>query len=284
MQFGLCWSPSATQMQDHKELARALEGLKKTGADYLEMGASALLCEQPAFETLRRQMQEADLSVPAVNSFIPGIYRLTGPEADHSKALDYCRRVLTRAQEIGVEVIVLGSSGARRKPDGFGQESAEAQFCEFCRALAPLADASGIDIAIEPLNAQEDNLILSVEEGARLVDIIDRPRIQLLADLYHISQEKEPLEHVAQAGARLRHAHLADRGRVVPGLAPEEEDFIGFFTALQRSGYAARQNARCSFEGHSDDLLTQGAPLLAFLRRRWEESTQKEGTNPQDSC
>jgi sugar phosphate isomerase/epimerase len=141
---------------------------------------------------------------------------------------------------------------------------------EFCRRLGPVADSVGIDIAIEPLNRKEDNLVLSVEQGARIVDEVAHPRIRLLADFYHMFEENEPVENVANAGARLRHTHLADLGRVAPGYAEGEADFVGFFRSLRRAGY----DGRCSFEGRLDDLATQAKPLLDLMKQRYQESAE----------
>jgi sugar phosphate isomerase/epimerase len=153
--------------------------------------------------------------------------------------------------------------------DGFSHEEARKQFVQFGRELGPLAQNAGITIAIEPLNKKEDNLINSVADGAQIVDEIAHPSIQLLADLYHMAEDGEPMRNVSQAGARLRHTHVADKGRVAPGFAENgEEDFIGFFRALRKANY----DARCSFEGKFDDMSTQLKPAIALMQKRWEES------------
>lgn len=192
---------------------------------------------------------------------------------DWDGVLEYCRTALARCRALGGDVVVLGSAGARRVPEGFDAAQAERRFCDFCRLLGPVADAAGMDIAIEPLNAEEDNLIVSVAQGARLVDEIDHPRICLLADFYHMGRQQEPVGAVAAANARLRHTHLADLGRAAPGFAPDgEADFVGFFRALRQAGYADRPFARCSFEGTLDNLEAQTPPMMRLLRARWRQS------------
>jgi len=275
MRFGICCGPGSFAPQVEGEplsaVPRLMETLMAAGADYVEFGVAAVAPESPEeeFEKLRSAMASYPIRVEAFNSFIPGSYRITGPDADHARALGYCGAALPRCKALGGAVVVLGSAGARKSPDGFDHARAERQFIEFCRALGPVAEENAIDIAIEPLNRQEDNLLLSVEHGIRMVDEIGHPRIQLLADLYHVSQEKEPVEHVAAAGRRLRHTHCADLGRAAPGFAESgEEDFLGFFSNLRRAGY----DARCSFEGAFTDIESQAKPLLDLLHRRWEES------------
>lgn len=275
MRFGICANPGSFPARAGETAAaalkRGLSTLRDEGADYIEFTVSAVFPEGSVeeFEQLRTALEGAALRVEAFNSFIPKHHSITGPSVDLSKVLAYCRVALQRCKAIGGEVVVLGSAGARKVPEGFDHARGEAQFIEFCRALDPLAVEVGIDIAIEPLNGKEDNLIRTVEHGIRLVDAIQGKRIRLLADLYHMAEDKEPVANAARAGARLIHTHVADIGRVAPGFAASgEEDFVGFFRALKSAGY----DRRCSFEGRFDSIEKQSNPLLDLLKRRWQEA------------
>lgn len=274
MKWGLCLDPALLQQRrDAGTLDTFWAILQEAGVDYLELPVGSVMGPNAKFEALRALMAAAPLPVGAFNSFLPAAQRITGPDVDRPGVLEYCRVALTRAHALGGDVVVLGSAGARSVPEGFDGAQAERQFCEFCRLLGPVTESANMDIAIEPLNAAEDNLILSVGQGARLMDEIGHPRIRLLADFYHMVQEQEPVDAVAAAGARLRHAHLADLGRVAPGYAPDgEADFVGFFRALRQSGYAAQPYARCSFEGKLDNIEAQTPPMMRLLRERWRQS------------
>lgn len=274
MQFGVCVDPkSLLQHQEAGDLSDFLDELKEAGVEYWEFPVGAAVAPEAEWERLRAMVESTSLSVPAFNSFVPAVHRITGPDVNLPGVLDFCRLALHRCRALGGDVVVLGSAGARRVPPGFDPQRAQEQFVEFCRALGPLADAADMDIAIEPLNGQEDNLILSVTRGAEIMDEVAHPRIRLLADFYHMIEEQEPPAAAARAGARLRHTHLADLGRVVPGFAPEgEADFVGFFRALRESGYTDRPYARCSFEGKMNDLQAQVPPMMDFLHARWRQS------------
>jgi len=272
MKFGICCSPQQFATRDGETVAgleRLVEVLAAAGADYVEFPVAVVQAEGDVqgFEALRGALETHGLRAQAFNSFIPGHQRIVG-EVDLNAVLAFCQVALSRCKALGAEVIVLGSGSARRVPEGFDAQRARSQFIEFCRELAPIADDVQVDIAIEPLNKREDNFCNSVQDGAALMDEITHPRIRLLADLYHMSEENEPMQNVADAGARLAHTHVADRARVAPGTAAEEEDFVGFFRALRAADY----RARCSFEGSFDNVETQIAPMIQFLQRRWRES------------
>lgn len=264
MKFGICSAPGA--LGDERRL---IDILHEAGADYLDWSMGSLMASDAEFEKLRGLVADSPLQPEAFMAFLPPVQRITGPDVALGAVLEYADEAMRRARAIGGQVIVLGSAGARKVPEGFPMERARNQFIEFCRELGPRAANHGITIAIEPLNSHEDNFILSVAQGAQYVDAVAHPNIQLLADFYHMFEEKEPLVNVEAAGGRLKHTHLADLGRAAPGYAREgEADFVGFFRALKVAGY----NARCSFEGKTDDLARQAAPILATMRDRYAQS------------
>ncbi len=266
MKFGICCAPGALGTP-----AETLQALADAGADYAEWGVGATMKSEAEFEQLRAAVAGAPIQPEAFNSFIPASYRLTGPDADMSSALDYASEAMRRCRALGGEIIVLGSGGARKLPDGWDEARGLDQFKTFCRELGPRAAEAGVIIAIEPLNHTEDNLVNSVAAGAAIVDAVEHRNIRLLADFYHMFRDDEAVEDAAKVGDRLVHTHLADLGRVAPGYAESgEADFVGFFRALSAAGY----DARCSFEGRADDLAAQAAPILAHMKMRQSEAVK----------
>lgn len=264
MKFGICCAPNTLG-----EPEQLFETLTQAGYDYVEWGVGSVMASDEAFEALQKAVANAPLKIEAFNGYIPPQHRITGPDVNLSGVLDYAQEAAKRCRALGADIVVLGSGGARKVPEGFSPETALRQFTEFCRELGPRVAEAGITIAIEPLNTTEDNLITSVATGALVVDEVKHPNIQLLADYYHMFREDEPFENVVNAGSRLRHTHLADLGRVAPGFAPEgEADFVGFFRALKAAGY----DTRVSFEGRTEDFAAQAKPLLDRMKQRYAEA------------
>lgn len=273
--IGICCGPGSfapeVQNQAPEPISKLMQTLTNAKIDFAEFAVGAVTPDEPesVFEKLLNDVSKFPIKVEAYNSFIPAKYPVTGPRADLAAVLGYCKRALPRCRALGGEVIVLGSSGARRFPDDFPRDKALEQFLIFCRELMPIADANKITIALEPLNVIEDNLCFSVAHGAQLVDAVNHPRFQLLADMYHIAINKESYEDVYNAGPRLLHVHLADVGRAAPGYgAPGEENFIGLFKILRAINY----KGRLSFEGKFHDIHAQCAGLAAFVRKRWSQA------------
>lgn len=244
-----------------------IEAAKAAGFEYLELGTSELAALSDAdFEAMVARIKELGLPVPVTNLFVPASIRLTGPETNEQQQMDYVRKAFGRLQRLGVGIVVFGSGGARRIPDGFAREEGWKQLVDFGRRAAEAAKAHGITIAIEPLRRQESNVINSAAEGLELVKAIGHPNFQLMIDFYHLASEKEDPEIVIRARDHLRHLHMANpQGRVFP-LKWEEHDYAAFFANLKKIGY----DKRISVEAGSKDIPAEGAQSVALLRKAFE--------------
>jgi D-psicose/D-tagatose/L-ribulose 3-epimerase len=250
-QIGICVDP------DRFEAAQA------AGFDYVETNASkvAALTEEE-FQKLAAQVAQLKIPLAASMSFIPGAIKLTGPDVDPAKQMTYVTGVLGRLKQLGVKVVVFGSGGARRVPDGFSKDEAFNQLVDFCRRIAPVARDNGITIVVEPLRKQETNIINTAREGLALVKAADRPEIRLLVDYYHLAEEGENADIIAEAGPLLAHTHIANpKGRVFP-LNADESPYAGFFANLCKIGY----QGRLSVEASTKDFAAEAPQSLALLR------------------
>lgn len=110
----------------------------------------------------------------------------------------------------------------------------------FSGAAASIADR-GITIALEPLNRFEGFLINTATEGVAFCDMVGNPNVGLMLDGFHMSMEEDDvIGAIAVAGKRLKHLHLAENNRKLPGLGcfPWE----AYFRVLKQVGYSGRLN------------------------------------------
>lgn len=252
MQFGVCGSPEVAAIA------------AQAGFDYFEWGVGPYLAPREAesvFQQALARVQAAPLPCPAVNVFVPADLKITGPDADLEKLEAYARTACRRAQAGGVRVIVFGSGGARRVPEGFDRAAAWNQLVAFCRVLGPAAAQYGVTAAVEPLNRAECNILTSAAECARLVRQVNHPGVRLLVDAFHMLRDGDPFEDITANHDLLAHVHVATRAnRLAPGMEDCPE-LTGFFTALEDSGYAGRVSIEAALPG---DLpgLTRSLDLL----------------------
>jgi D-psicose/D-tagatose/L-ribulose 3-epimerase len=272
--IGLAWSLAPGAAQDRPKVrvgyctgVKNLAAAKAAGFDYVELSTTEIAAMSDAdFEAAAAKIKDIGLPTPAANLFLPAGLKVTGPQTDPEQQMAHVRKAFTRLARLGTEVVVFGSGGARRVPEGFAKEEALEQLVDFGRRAAAEARTHGITIAIEPLRRQETNIINSAAEGLELVNAINHPNFQLMIDFYHLASEQEDPAIVLRAKDHIRHLHTANpTGRVFP-LKWEEFDYAPFFANLRAIGY----DKRISVEGATQNLAVDGPQSIALLRKAFE--------------
>lgn len=240
--------------------------LKATGYQYVESNVAYLMPDKSdaEFQEHLDEIKKVEARIISCTSFIPGSLPLVGPEARQDEALVWADSALRRAGMVNIPYIVFGSGKARNVPEGFDREEAVAQFISFCKQVAPLAQKYKVTVVIEPLNRAETNLVNSLEEGARIVEAVDHPNLQLLCDIYHMMREDEPATEIVKYGKYIRHCHIAEREeRTSPGT--KGDDFRPYFRALKEIGY----KGCVSIEGRWKDLPQEIQPALSYMQEQF---------------
>jgi sugar phosphate isomerase/epimerase len=244
-----------------------LDAAKAAGFDYVELSATEIASlGDDEFAAVAARIKALGLPTPAANLFLPATLKVTGPDIHPDQQMQHVHKALTRLASLGTEIVVFGSGGARRVPDGFPKEEAFRQLVDFGRRAAREARAAGITITIEPLRMQETNIINTAAEGLDLVNAIADPNFELMIDFYHLASEHEDPAIVFKAKDHIRHLHMANpQGRVFPQ-AWDEYDYAPFFANLRAIGY----DRRISVEASTTDLGVQAPRAIALLRRAFE--------------
>lgn len=244
-----------------------LEPAKAAGFEYVELGATEIAgLSDEDFAAAAARIKALGIATPVANLFLPATLKVTGPDINVDAQMAHVKKAFARLAQLGTGIVVFGSGGARRVPDGFARDEAYKQLVDFGRRAAREAANHKITIAIEPLRRQETNIINTAGEGLELVKAIDHPNFQLMIDFYHLASEKEDPEIVIRAKDHLRHLHFANpTGRVFP-LKWEEFDYAPFFANLKKIGY----DKRISMEGSTKDLATEGPITVALLKKAFQ--------------
>lgn len=267
-----------------------MEKIAALGYDYIELPLAEMMeLSQEEFNALKERVARSGIRCEACNNFFPSKIRLTGPDVDMDLIQDYIVRSLARAGELGVSVVVFGSAGAKRVPDGFSMAEAFRQVVEVTRRAGLEAMKHGITIAIEPVRLPDCNIINTFEEGVTLAATVDLDSVKVLVDYYHMVCQHESEKILLRFGKEyLRHVHfsypnfptidgatgpdpirgvfegeLAKKGwwRTYPSNG-EEWDYTAFIAALKGAGY----DGRVSLEAPVTDFDAQAKKALEFLK------------------
>jgi D-psicose/D-tagatose/L-ribulose 3-epimerase len=245
---------------------------KAAGFDYVELGTRNIAKLSDAeFEAALAKHKEVGLPTPVANVFLPNEMKVVGPAVDEKALLEYAKKAFDRMSKFGVQIIVFGSGGARKVPEGFAKEEAFNQLVAFAKLIAPEAQAKGITLAVEPLRSGETNSINTAAEGLKWVQAVNHPNFQLMVDFYHLASEKEDPRILVEARDHIRHFHIANPNKRVFPLSASEYDYQGFFDNLRKMDY----HGRISVEASTKNFAEEGPKALAFLRQMLG---QKAGT------
>ena len=86
------------------------------------------------------------------------------------------------------------------------------------RLVCNMAAARGLQIALEPLNRFESDLINTAEDALRLINDINHPAAQIMLDGFHMNIEERDIEKaIIAAGDKLIHLQVSENYRGTPG-------------------------------------------------------------------
>jgi sugar phosphate isomerase/epimerase len=94
-----------------------IDAVKAAGFDYMEVRTSEVAALSDAdYEKVAAKLQQVALPVLSANLFLPADIKVTGPNIDKERQMEYVRRALDRVSRLGVRLVVFGSGGARQVP------------------------------------------------------------------------------------------------------------------------------------------------------------------------
>lgn len=230
--------------------------LVKSGGRFIQPSVASFLMPEKSeaeFEANLQKYADSPVKIFACNSFLPKDLKSVGPEHNQAAVLAYAEKVFQRARKAGVEVIVFGSGGSRRIPEGFSEKEATRQFVALGKKMGELAKKYGVVICLENLNSTETNMITTFEEAYRVAKAIDHPNFRLTVDIYHMLKENESPRVIKKAAKYIYHCDLAEKeGRAAPGVG--NEDFRPFFKVLHEIDYRGKIAIECRWGKMEEEL------------------------------
>jgi sugar phosphate isomerase/epimerase len=239
-------------------------GFRMLGESVGRMLSPSLTEEQ--FQTNLTRIKKARCKVYLCNIFFPPSIKIAGPDVNEKRVLGYADTVFSRAQRAGVPFIILGSGGARRIPDGYDVQKAQADFAILCRKLATVAQKYKIMIALESLEIGECNFLITLKSAADVVRAANHPNFKLNADIFHMLRESESPESIVDAADVLVYCEIAEKQtRSLPGV--KGDDFKPYLRALRKAKY----KGYIFIEGNTNNPANDIPLSFKYLTRQLEE-------------
>lgn len=134
---------------------------------------------------------------------------------------------------------------------------------EELKDLGKYAEEVGSYILLEPLNRYETHFINRLEQAVEICEELKMEYIKIMADVFHMNIEEADIpKSIKEAGEYIRHVHLADSNRYVPGYG--HTDFKSIFDALKDIKYGYYMALECRVPEPREETLKR---TVEFLRR-----------------
>jgi len=238
MEFGICFNVVDVLRENAEKLDEQLASVAGAGFGYAEITATACAdINDNEIEAVKAALLKTGLKAKRACILFPGDMKVVGPDRNEPALREYLEKLFPKLNKLGVEIVVFGSGGARRVPDGFDYDTAFDQFCDTAGLVTDIASGYGIKIALEHLNPKECNLLTTIEETVKAVRKVNKPDCGLLFDFYHVDPETEDINNVVAFKDILLHSHIAVPGsRLYP--APEDKKALEqYFSILKSAEY-----------------------------------------------
>ncbi|MDA8368881.1 MAG: sugar phosphate isomerase/epimerase [Nocardiopsaceae bacterium] len=221
----------------------------------------------------------------------PGRELVATDHATVTATRDYLCRVVDAAAAVGSAVIAGPAySSVGRTWRMTGAERA-AHYAELADGLGPVVEhaaASGVRVAVEPLNRYETSLLNTVDQALAALAGLPPEGCGLALDVYHMNiEETDIAAAVRRASGRIAHVQVCANDRGAPG--SDHIDWPALLAALDDSGYRGplviesftADNASIAtaasiwrpLAADQDTLATDG---LAFLRRLSDQQDRQD--------
>ena len=166
--------------------------------------------------------------------------------AQKSEYLAFLKQSVAAAQKLGACSVTIHSNGlgeGGRVINAYDDLSHTVKLCAMYDTLlecAKIAEESGIQINLEPLNVTTDhvgNFLQTTRMAAEMTRLIGSPKLKVLYDAYHMQLNEGSLcDNIRAYGDQFGHIHIADApGRHEPGTG--EINYAKVLSCLEESGY-----------------------------------------------
>jgi sugar phosphate isomerase/epimerase len=223
------------------DLEKGCRWAAHTGFDAVELMLPSpdFISSEELHSTLLRYCLKLS-AIATAGGWIHHKLHLCSPDSSiRSRAEEYIRQMCVLAGKCNSAVILGLMTGILEK--NVTRSQALKWLTPALKRLSEHATHNGSRLLIEPLNRYESNLINRLEDGIEILEKLNHPRIQLLADFFHMNIEEPSISKSLQnARKAIGHLHFVDSNRCVPGLGHINfQEIAKTLRDIDYQGYAA---------------------------------------------
>ena len=223
MRFGMC-----NELYEGWEFADVCRSLKSIGYEGIEIAPFTLANNIIDISTakraeLKRIIADEGLQTIGLHWLLAkteGFYLTSPDRATRTRTADYLKALAEATQDLGGELMVLGSPKQRDLLPGVSYADAVGYAIEVFEAIALTLEATEVDLCLEPLAPSETNFLNTCDQANALLARLNHPRFQLHMDVKAQSGEVGTTVPalIALHAQGARHFHAQDTNLKGPGM------------------------------------------------------------------
>ena len=186
-----------------------------------------------------RRAMAANLLDCTVCAILPaGINPISADAATRKRSMEHLHTCLQVAAEMGARLL----GGPIYAPIGYlpNQRRTAEEWkwaAEALQSLTPALDATGMELAIEPVNRSETSFLTTARDAALLCEAVGDARIGVTIDTFHSNiEEKSIAAAIRSLRGHLKHLHASENDRGLLGSG--HVDFPEIVRALRETNYS----------------------------------------------
>ncbi|MFH5886088.1 sugar phosphate isomerase/epimerase family protein [Halalkalibaculum sp. DA3122] len=265
------------------ESVALLPKIKEMGFDVVEIPV-----EDPTIidgKRVKEALEKYDLKPVVCGAFGPSRDLTSKDPTDHQTCFDYLGALMDLCEIWETDFVAGPMYSAVGKTRMLSPEDRKAEWelaVQNLRKVAQKAGERGLELAIEPLNRFESDLVNTTEDVLRMTEDIGHPAAKIMVDGFHMSIEERSLEEAIKiAGDKLIHVQVSENYRGTPGTGQTDwESFRRGLEAINYQGYVNIESftsdnqeladAVCIWKPFADDQDQLAREGLTFLEKTFK--------------
>jgi D-psicose/D-tagatose/L-ribulose 3-epimerase len=172
-------------------------------------------------KAVKKALEKYNLKASVCGAFGPSRDFTNEDPAVHANCFNYIQACLDLCVELDVKFMGGPMYSAVGKARMVSPEQRKKEWQLAVTNLRKVCDAAarrGLQIALEPLNRFESDLVNTADDVVRMVNDIDHPCARIMLDGFHMNIEEKDIENaIVTAGDKLIHLQVAENYRGTPG-------------------------------------------------------------------
>lgn len=201
------------------ETTKLFPKIKSMGYDFVEIPVE--YPEKIDGEKVKLALEQNDLKAVVCGAFGPTRDLTSDDPSLHKNSFDYIKQCFELCNTWGANFFAGPMYSAVGKARMVSPEQRKVEWERAVKNIykvCEMAQSHQLEIALEPLNRFESDLINTAEDVVRLIDAVNHPAAKVLLDGFHMNIEEPDLEKaIVTAGDKLIHVQVSENYRGTPG-------------------------------------------------------------------